>query len=223
MIVGNLKPLDEIVSSIADFRHVHVMGCGGCVSVCLTGGDREAHALARELDHIRFYKNQPPAFSVDTIERQCEPDFLKAFVNIPEKTDAVLTLACGAGVQTMAAVFESLPIIPAINTTFMGATREPGVWQEMCRGCGDCMLAHTGGICPIARCAKNLFNGPCGGSQNGSCEVKKETPCAWAMIYYKLKKTDQLYVMMKIRGPRNWQPAGGSGPRSLVQPFNKPL
>ncbi len=223
MIVGNLKPLDEIVASISDYKNVFVVGCGGCVSVCLTGGDREAHGLARELAHIRHYEKTPPCLSVDTIERQCEPDFLQSFLKIPEGTDAVLTLACGAGVQTMASVFDPLPIVPAINTTFMGATREPGVWQEMCRGCGDCMLAYTGGICPIARCAKTLFNGPCGGSKNGSCEVRRETPCAWAMIYYKLKKTDQLHLMLKVRTPRDWQPAGSNGPRSLVRPFNKPF
>jgi ferredoxin len=223
MIVANLKPLEEIVASIADYRNVFVIGCGGCVSVCLTGGDREAHALARELGHVRHYKDEPPFFSVDTIERQCEPDFLNSFVKIPEGADAVLTLACGAGVQTMAAVFDPLPIIPAVNTTFMGATSEPGVWQEMCRGCGNCMLAHTGGICPIARCAKNLFHGPCGGSKNGSCEVDRATPCAWAMIYYKLKKTNQLHFMLKVREPRDWRPAGGNGPRALVRPFNKPL
>lgn len=223
MIIGELKPLEEIAASIADYQNVFVVGCGGCVSVCLTGGDREAHALARELGHVRHYANDPPCFSVDTIERQCEPDFLNSFLNIPQDADAVLTLACGAGVQTMATVFDHLPIIPAINTTFMGATSEPGVWQEMCRGCGDCMLAHTGGICPIARCAKTLFNGPCGGSKNGSCEVRRDTPCAWAMIYYKLKKTDQLHVMLRMRSPRDWQPAGGNGPRMLVRPFNKPL
>ena len=115
---------------------------------------------------------------MNTIERQCEPDFIRSFLTLPDGTDAVLSLACGAGVQTMAAAFDPLPVIPALNTTFMGANREPGVWQEMCRGCGDCMLAYTGGICPIARCAKSLFNGPCGGSKNGSCEVRKDIPCA---------------------------------------------
>jgi len=223
MIVGELKPVDEIVSTISGFRNILLLGCGGCVSVCLTGGDREAHSLSRDLDHPRHYPNDPPRFNVDTIERQCEPDFLDSFLTIPEGTDAVLTLACGAGVQTMAAVFDPLPIIPALNTTFMGATREPGVWQEMCRGCGDCMLAYTGGICPIARCAKTLFNGPCGGTKNGSCEVRKNTPCAWAMIFYKLKKTGQLDVLMKVRTPRDWRPAGGNGPRELVRPFNEPF
>ena len=223
MIVADRKPIDEIVSTISEFRNVLVLGCGGCVSVCLTGGDREAAALSRDLDHPRYYENDPPGFKVDTVERQCEPDFLESFLKIPDGTDAVVTLACGAGVQTMASVFKSLPIIPAVNTTFMGATKEPGVWQEMCRGCGDCMLAFTGGICPIARCAKNLFHGPCGGTSNGSCEVNESTPCAWSMIFYKLKKIDRLDLLRRVRKPRDWRPAGGSGPRELVRPFNQPF
>jgi ferredoxin len=223
MIVADRKPIDEIVSTISEFRNVLVLGCGGCVSVCLTGGDREAVALSRDLDHPRYYDNDPPGFKVDTIERQCEPDFVESFLKIPDGTEAVLTLACGAGVQTMAAVFKSLPIIPAVNTTFMGATKEPGVWQEMCRGCGDCMLAFTGGICPIARCAKNLFHGPCGGTSNGSCEVDVSTPCAWSMIFFKLKKIDRLDLLRRVRKPRDWRMAGGSGPRELVRPFNKPF
>lgn len=222
MIVGHLKPLDEIVATISAYKNVLVLGCGGCVSVCLTGGDRQARELARDLDHVRLYEGNPPEFTVDTIERQCEPDFLTHYQNIPDNTDAVLTLACGAGVQTMARVFDDLPVIPALNTTFMGANIEPGVWHEMCRGCGNCMLALTGGVCPIARCAKSLFNGPCGGSQNGSCEVRKDMPCAWAMIYYKLKKENRLHMLIRFEPPRDWQPAGTGGVRELVRPFNDP-
>ncbi|MAF85454.1 MAG: hypothetical protein CL875_03080 [Dehalococcoidales bacterium] len=40
------------------------------------------------------------------------------------------------------------------------------------------MLALTGGICPVARCAKGLLNGSCGGSENGKCEVDPERDCA---------------------------------------------
>ena len=217
MIVGNLKPLEEIVAGIADYQNVFVFGCGGCVSVCLTGGDREAHALARELGHVRYYEKEPPRFSVGTSERQCEPDFLKSFSKIPEGTDAVLTLACGAGVQTMAAVFDPLPIIPAINTTFMGATSEAGVWQEMCRGCGDCMLAHTGGICPIARCAKSLLHGPCGGSSQSICEVSKETACIWDTIVAKKMEQGRLEDLLTVKDPKDWRSARDGGPRRSIR------
>jgi hypothetical protein len=143
-------------------------------------------------------------------------------IKIPEGVDAVLSLACGAGVQTVAAVFDPLPVIPALNTTFLGANIEQGVFQEMCRGCGDCVLAYTGGICPVARCAKGLFNGPCGGTRNGSCEVREDLPCAWAMIFYRLKRQNKLDLMLEVRTPPDWRPAGGAGPRELKAHIKEP-
>ena len=102
----------------------------------------------------------------------CERDFVKAYLDIPPDTEAILSLACGAGVQTVAEIFGTLPVIPALNTTFLGSLDSPGIWREKCQGCGDCVLAYTGGICPVSRCAKRLLNGPCGGSKNGKCETK---------------------------------------------------
>lgn len=217
MIVGDLKPLEEIVFTIAEFRKVLILGCGSCVTVCLSGGEREARELARELAHIRHYKGDPPVFRVDSILRQCEQDLVAAYQEIPPETDAILSLACGAGVQTLADAFEPLPVLPALNTTFFGASNEPGVWREVCQGCGDCVLSFTGGVCPVARCAKSLFNGPCGGSQNGSCEVDKYTPCAWALIYYRLKKQNKLHLLDELHFSKDWQPGGGAGPRKRVR------
>ncbi|MCP3953885.1 MAG: hypothetical protein GY697_16945 [Desulfobacterales bacterium] len=222
MITGELKPVEEIAPTIADFKQVLIVGCGGCVSVSLTGGDREARQLALELAHMRHYTGDPPEFTVKTIERQCETDWLESYFKIPEGVDAVLSLACGAGVQTMAAVFDPLPVIPALNTTFLGANIEQAGFPEVCRGCGDCVLAYTGGICPVARCAKGLYNGPCGGSSNGSCEIRKDVPCAWAMIFYRLKRQNKLELMLEVRTPPDWRPGGGAGPRELRAHIKKP-
>jgi len=213
MIVGDLKPLDEIVTSISNYRKVMVLGCGSCVTVCLSGGDREVKALTRELSRIRHYKKDPPCFETGTILRQCEQDLVTEYQEISPDIEAVLSLACGAGVQIVADVFEPIPVIPALNTTFIGASKNPGIWQEMCQGCGDCMLSFTGGICPVARCSKGLFNGPCGGSQGGSCEVDHKLPCVWALIYYRLKKQNKLHLLHEVRKPKDWRPGGGSGPR----------
>ena len=125
----------------------------------------------------------------------------------------ILSLACGVGVQVVSDVFDPVPVLPGLDTTFMGGADEPGVWREKCRGCGDCLLAFTGGICPVSRCAKSLFNGPCGGSQGGQCEIHTDAPCAWAMIYYRLKKRNMLHLMMQVRMPRDWRPGGAAGPR----------
>ena len=217
MIVGDLKPLEEIISAVAEYKKVLVLGCGSCVTVCLSGGEKEAEQLCQELSKIKHYEGPPPKFEVGCIIRQCEEDLVKEYQAIPDEIDAILSLACGAGVQTVADAHDPLPVIPALNTTFLGASAKPGIWAEMCRGCGDCVLTFTGGICPVARCAKGLFNGPCGGSQNGSCEVGFDTPCVWAMIYYRLKRQDKLHLLDEIRAPKDWRPGGAGGPRKRVR------
>jgi len=218
MIVGNLKPMEELAASVAGLKNVLVVGCGSCVTVCLSGGDREARQLADELSLPLYYPDAPPpAFTVNGIVRQCEKDLVKTYLTLPPETDTVLSLACGAGVQTLADVFAPLPVFPALNTTFLGALDEPGIWREKCHGCGDCMLSFTGSICPVARCAKSLFNGPCGGSQGGQCEVNPEIPCAWALIYYRLKSQNRLDLLRKVRPPRDWRPAGNTGPRVRIR------
>jgi len=179
MIVGNQKPIGEIKASISAYGKVLILGCGTCVSVCLTGGDRQARVLASDLAHGNIGDKARPVFEVDTIERQCERDLVTNFLKLPEGTEAILSLACGAGVQTLADIHKGLPVIPALNTTFLGALDEPGIWNEKCLGCGDCILTTTGGICPVARCAKRLFNGPCGGSSGGRCEISAIVARSW--------------------------------------------
>lgn len=215
MIVADRKPLEEIAASLAGLQRVFILGCGGCVTVCRAGGDAEAYDLARELSHPRLFpRSDPPAFLVQTVERQCEHDMLRAFLPIPPGTQAILSLACGAGVQIAADVFEPLPVLPALSTTFMGGADEPGVWREKCKGCGDCLLASTGGVCPISLCAKSLLNGPCGGSQDGHCELGPEIPCAWVRVYRRLEAQGRLDLLDEIRPTRDWRKAGYRGPRS---------
>jgi len=219
MIVGHQKPFEEIKASIAGYRKVLVLGCGTCVSVCLTGGDRQAQILASDLVQKNGTRQNQPDLEVKTIERQCERDLLKNFLKISKGTEAILSLACGAGVQTLVDVFGELPVIPALNTTFLGALDEPGVWNEKCQGCGDCILAATGGICPVARCAKRLFNGPCGGSSGGRCEISaivgRHIDCVWQLIIDRLKVLGRLDEYTDYRPPKDWSAETAKGPRTL--------
>jgi ferredoxin len=220
MIVGKLKPTEEIASSVSEFKNILILACGSCVTVCLSGGDREARALARELSQDRYYQGRPRSMTVSTFLRQCEPDLLSAHLEIPEGTDAVLSLACGAGVQTVASVFSNLPVVPALNTTFLGAMDEPGLWREKCRGCGDCVLTYTAGICPVTRCAKRIFNGPCGGSSKGKCEINKEVDCAWQLIVDRLKALGRLEDYEKLMAVKDWSADRAGGPRSYHRVAN---
>jgi len=113
--------------------------------------------------------------------------------------------------------FPALPTLPGLNTKFLGQSTEQGVWEERCQACGDCVLGTTGGICPIARCAKSLLNGPCGGSRNGVCEVDPHTPCAWQLIYDRLSALGKLELMMELNGMRDWRASRSGGVRKIVR------
>jgi len=218
MIVAEPKPLQEVALSISGYKNVLILGCGTCVSVCLTGGDKEAHILADELSASRYFNGLPPSFTVKTIERQCEKDMVETYLDMNHEIDAVLSMACGAGVQTVSEIYKNIPVLPALNTTFIGAFDEPGIWREKCQGCGNCILALTAGICPVARCAKKLFNGPCGGSSKGKCEINPEIDCAWHMIIKRLEELGRTEHYSRIIPARDWSTDRGGGPRKLVRP-----
>ena len=201
MIVGERKPLAEIAEMLEPFRKICVLGCGTCVTVCLSGGEKEAAETAAALSLLRQKEGKDVEIFTHTLLRQCEYEYIDDFSkNMPE-CDAILSLACGVGVQTMTARLPDKIILPGLNTQFMGYPLEQGVWSENCLGCGDCVLDLTLGICPITRCSKSMLNGPCGGSQNGKCEVDDSIDCAWHLIYERLSKMGMV-DRMDIQPPK---------------------
>ncbi|WP_457755959.1 methylenetetrahydrofolate reductase C-terminal domain-containing protein [Thermodesulfatator indicus] len=213
MIVAERKPIKQILEMIEPYAKVAIVGCRGCVAICSAGGDREVEILASALRLARKNNGKPLETVEKTFTRQCDPEYLTPLADLKEEVEAVISLACGVGVNLASELYPDLKIYPGVNTTFYGANPALGKWEEMCRGCGDCILDLTGGICPIARCAKNLLNGPCGGSQNGKCEISPDTPCVWQLIYDRLKARGELEKLAQIWAPKNWIPAGYGGPR----------
>ncbi len=216
MIVAKRKPLEEIVEILRPYEKVLVLGCGSCVSVCLSGGEKQAQELASQLNLRASSREEKLNADFDCITRQCDREFSENIENAPEQYDAVLSIACGVGVGFMSELYPSTPFLPGLNTTFYGANTAPGTWKEYCHGCGDCVLAWTGGICPVAKCSKSLINGTCGGTDDGKCEVSDELDCAWYLIYERLKDLDRLEEYRKMREPRDWGKDRSGGPRRLT-------
>ena len=217
MIVAEQKSLDELKKLLGDARNVLVVGCGTCVTVCFAGGSREAAIVSSSLRMSTKLDGSPKDISDITIQRQCEWEYLDQISEQVKEADIVLSLGCGVGVQAIAEHFPNTWVVPGLNTKFMGLPTEQGVWAERCAACGDCILGLTGGICPIARCSKSLLNGPCGGSDDGHCEIDPEVDCAWQMIYDRLKSMDKLQVILDIQPPKNWRTSRDGGPRKIVR------
>lgn len=216
MIVGEQKPLDEMWEMIRGHKKVLVFGCNTCVAVCHQGGNKEAEILASLLRMRATQEGVDMEIANGGIERQCETEFFDSAEKQIEETEAVLSTACGIGVQFMAERYAK-PIYPGLNTTFLGAVEEMGVYTERCQACGNCVLGETGGICPIARCAKRVMNGPCGGSTGGKCEINKEVDCAWQLIVDRLKMLGRMADYEKLAPIKDWSSDRAGGPRKLVR------
>jgi ferredoxin len=217
MIVGEQKPFAEIKDKVSPYSKLLILGCGTCVKTCFAGGEDEVAVLASAL-RLSFQKdNRKIKIEELTIERQCEDEFIKEAATAVARNEAVLSLACGAGVQMIASRFSRSPILPGVNTSFIGVLEKQGLFTEKCLGCGNCMLDIFTGICPVSRCSKKLLNGPCGGSQNGKCEVNTEIECAWQLIIDRSKSFGQLDRLIKYVPPKDWRSSQAGGPRKVLR------
>lgn len=215
MIVAEIKPFKEIKDMLEGYHKVMIVGCGSCVTVCLSGGERQVELLASALRMTRKIEGKDVTIGERTILRQCDPEFIDQLKEEATQYEAILSMACGAGVQAIAEQFRDTIVLPAMNTRFIGISDGQGRWIEVCAACGDCIIALTGGICPIARCPKGLLNGPCGGTKDGKCEVSPDVPCAWVRIYERLKKMNRLDDFKRIIEPKDWSKAQRPGSFSV--------
>ena len=218
MITAVQKPFAEIQAMVEGYSNLLVLGCGTCVTVCLAGGEKEAGILASTLRLANRQKGLKMRIVEDTIERQCDREFFDTVRDKVEAADAVLSLACGVGVQFCSEVFAGKRVLPGLNTRFYGTTEQQGVWSERCAGCGTCVLDRFGGVCPIARCSKSLLNGPCGGSQDGMCEVDQENiECGWQLIYDRMKLLGLLHLLEENQPIKDWRTGRDGGPGKIVR------
>ncbi|MFC1580208.1 methylenetetrahydrofolate reductase C-terminal domain-containing protein [Thermodesulfobacteriota bacterium] len=217
MITAERKPMEEIITCVEPYTRILLVGCNECVTVCSAGGRKEVGLLSSALQMAFMQQGKSLEVMEMTLERQCDPEYVEELVNQIDRADAVLSMACGCGVQEVARRFREKPVFPALNTSFMGASERQGVWAERCQGCGDCLLGLTGGICPVARCSKRLLNGPCGGSSNGKCEISPDMDCAWQLIWDRLKALDMVARYEEIMSPKDWRTSRDGGPRRIIR------
>lgn len=183
MIITQKKPIEELMAMIGDAKKIAIIGCASCAQACATGGEAQVAELKAYLE-AHGKQVVATAMSDYCCMNGMTRNIMLKKIN-PANPDAVVGMSCGDGVQCMAK-YAKCPTYPSNNTMFLGESVKLGLFEEACHMCGDCVLGQTGGICPIAHCAKSLVNGPCGGSRNGKCEVNPENPCAWIEIYNRL-------------------------------------
>lgn len=217
MIVADRKSLDEILAMVADNKKVLIVGCKGCVTVCNVGGSKEVEILASTMKIARKKEGNEIEIDTKTLERQCDREYVEQINEVVDDYEAVISMACGVGPQFLSEMYKEQIFYPAVNTTFFGGATEHGIWEERCAGCGTCGIHKFGGLCPVARCAKSLLHGPCGGSSSGICEVNKDTECIWDTIVRKKMEQGQLEDIAGFKPAKNWRTARDGGPRKSIR------
>jgi hypothetical protein len=204
MIITEQKEFAEILRSLEGHGRVFLVGCGICATTWGTGGEKETREMAARLTEA----GKDCAGWIVTDEAACDVRTTRLLLRRDKErvgsADALLVLSCGAGVQTVAALVD-VPVYPALNTLFLASLKNLSVCDERCRLCGECILAETAAICPITRCPKGLMNGPCGGYEDGKCEVDREQDCAWVAIYERMEAFGQLERFTRIHEPKDWR------------------
>ncbi|MBI9088470.1 MAG: methylenetetrahydrofolate reductase C-terminal domain-containing protein [Desulfobacterium sp.] len=217
MIIADKKPIQEIIDQVKNYERILVLGCNECVTVCEAGGKKEVEVLASVLRMHFLKEGQERKIHERTLERQCDHEYLEEIRDVVDQYDAVLSLACGVGVQFTAEKYLTTPVLPGVNTCFLGANEQRGMWTERCQACGECVLGKTAGICPISRCAKRIMNGPCGGSTKGKCEINAELDCAWQLIIDRLKALGRMEDYEIVAPIKDWSTERAGGPRKVVR------
>ncbi len=207
------KPFEEIKQYLARCNGVYLIGCGTCATMCRTGGKSEVIRMKEKLEAEG--KTVSGWMVIPTVCDELTRDALRAEAEDIGKADCLLVMSCATGVQTVALhLKDTKPVYPALDTLFLGIEESPGHFTEVCMHCGACVLGRTAAICPLVRCAKSLFNGPCGGSSGGKCEISPDVPCAWQLIYDRLAEMGRLDEMEEIAPVKDWSVSSSGGPRS---------
>ena len=194
------KTMEEIEQSLKGFDRIFIIGCGTCTTMTKTGGIDQVAEMKGKLQDLG--KRVTGSTVIPTACDDMTETAMKENEQFIRNADVILSMACALGVHRMS-LYIGKPVIPAVDTLFIGVEETPGYFREVCAQCGQCLLGETAGICPVTACHKGLVNGPCGGTNNGKCEVDKEKDCAWTLIYNRLKEQGRLELMRQYQPPRN--------------------
>ncbi len=196
------KKLDEeLMRLLEGSNRIFIAGCGTCTTLTHTGGQKEVTQMKEYLT-----SSGKVITGTTVIPVACDnlsTEILSTTQELIDIADTILVMSCSYGVQTLALQLKKM-VVPALDTLFIGKETVRGEFHEVCKQCGTCIIGETGGICPVTSCHKGLVNGPCGGTNNGRCEIDNNIYCAWTLIYRRLKELDRLHLMMKLQKPRNF-------------------
>ncbi|MDG6219220.1 MAG: methylenetetrahydrofolate reductase C-terminal domain-containing protein [Candidatus Thermoplasmatota archaeon] len=203
MIISEQKTFEELLKVIGN-QSIFLFGCSECATLCHSGGKIEMMKLEKKLRSVHVnvtgWTILEPACHLTSNE-----DLFLQFNDEIQKADALVVFACGDGTQVVSELFPDKKVLSGTNTLFLGVKTDIKSFQRRCNLCGTCIVDEYNGICPISRCPKHMLNGPCGGSDDGMCEVYTQIPCVWEEIYKKsLSMGNYQLIFSQIHPAHDW-------------------
>lgn len=202
MIISRQKNQDELKQSLEGMARVFLVGCDACATACKSGGEDEVFQMQEWLATLGIETTGSVVIDEACHIMRAGRDLRQNSSDV-EDADGILVLACGSGIQSIS-IGSDKRVIGGLDSLFLGNIRRFGHYEEKCSLCGECILNETAGICPVTTCAKGLLNGPCGGMEEGHCEVDVGVDCAWHLIYERLKKQGRPGVFARPVAPKKW-------------------
>lgn len=199
MIITRPKSPDEILLLLGQFPEaaICVVGCDICARKVGTGG------MPQVLEMVDMLKERGVnVLDGVMVKHACSTSSWESLAEehpAMDEADVVLVLSCGAGVSVLGRISDK-PILPGLDTTSIGGNVADCMFEALCSMCGECNVGMFAGLCPKSGCPKSQVNGPCGGSNDGKCEVG-ERDCIWIKIYETLETRGMLPVLDEIRPP----------------------
>lgn len=202
MIISQQKTLAEILATLGDASSVFIVGCAKCATVCKSGGEEEVWQMQETL--LANGKNVTGSVIIDEACHMLRVGRdLRGKQQMVDDADAILVMACGAGIQSVSAATPK-KTVAALDSLFLGNIRRFGQFEQKCSLCGECALSETAGICPVTACPKGLLNGPCGGMDEGRCEIDAEAECAWVQIFTRVQESGSTANLAESVPPKNY-------------------
>lgn len=206
MIITKQKRMEELLNVLEG--PVFITGCSECAAICHTGGEEEVLEMKKALEkrgvEVSGWVELDPACHLQNDKRLLRPHKEEI-----EKASSVLALCCGNGSQTLSEILD-VRVVTGTDTLFLGEIKHAREFVERCMMCGECIVDEFGGLCPVTRCPKHMLNGPCGGSQDGKCEVNPERDCVWHLIYEQWDKMGRAEKLEEIQPPQDWSKTVGN-------------
>ena len=195
------KPFEEVQQLLDKLDRVFIIGCGTCATMTKTGGVEQVQEMKERLQEAG--KLVTGTIVIPTACDEMTEAALRDNDGPVQNANCVLVMSCALGVHRTS-LYIGKPVIPALDTLFIGMEDSPGDFHEVCAQCGQCVIGMTAGICPLTACHKGLLNGPCGGTNDGKCEVDINKDCAWTLIYNRLKEQGRLDLMKQYQPPKDF-------------------